>query len=322
MTLVISVVNDKKAILVADRRITHGQHILHDEFNKIIVFVCRDARLAIAFTGLATFNEFNTCEWLTKTISEICINVDPDINLVISHLESRASQTISTIPVLDKRLTIIMTGFVYHDRKHEPRTYIISNFENGSYTPNSFTTRSIGGAGETIFQAVGQTSALPATTIERLQKVLESKAQAASLVRFTVKHLQNAATNIKSLNKIGEHCTAVIINSAVDSTITTTYHTTRNANKAFGPNIVIARGPISFGSEIMSASILAGPNIRKQDPCWCGSGKPFKHCHMRKYGGIYMKVAGFNEPLASFFAVEREVPWPSGRIFNFRSDYA
>jgi hypothetical protein len=143
----------------------------------------------------------------------------------------------------------------------------------------------------------------------------------AAIVRFAVKHLQDAARNVKALNQIGEHCTAAIISCQINTSITTTYHTSKNSLRAFGSNIVIGNRMTSFGTEVMAGSILAGPEIRKQDPCWCGSGFTFKHCHLEKFGGIYIRLACWKKALTAFQRVDIGTPWTTGQYFLVSGGY-
>lgn len=325
MTLIVALANESTAVLIADRRITQGQTVLDDEFNKVTVLICKDARLSAAYTGLATCNDFNTSNWLAETLSKIC-ELTPDIHSIIATLETQAGVQFSSLAADDRRLTIVFCGFVYFEDKSEPRIYITSNFEHGSYDPGVFTTRTIGVKGQCLVETAGMDTQLPTSTIETLRNLISqnSSVKPPNLVRFAVKHLQNAAMSAKSLNKIGERCTASVIPCATNSSITTTYHTPRNANKAFGPNVVIAQAMLSLGYEVMSDTILAGPEIRKQDNCWCGSGTQFKNCHMRKYGAMYVKHPAWSRPLTPFFRVvrdEKEGAWPSGNVIIVQSCY-
>ena len=71
MTLLIALGNDRYSILVADRRITIGGKVEEDEFNKITILFCDDARLAIAFTGLARVGDFRTNDWIRNELWDI-----------------------------------------------------------------------------------------------------------------------------------------------------------------------------------------------------------------------------------------------------------
>lgn len=320
MTLLVAMANDSIAVVVADRRLTRGQTVLDEEFNKVTVLFCRDAKLTVAFTGLATFGNFNTSEWLAETLFDICDH-SLDVHSVIAELVVRAGKQFSLLAANDRRLTIILCGFVYWSGTPEQRIYVISNFEHGNYSPGSFTTVSSGSTGQSLVEVRGQSKALPERTLASLRSLLERAVPHASLVRFAVRHLQNAANNVKSLNGIGEHCNAAVVRSGVDTLVTATYHTTKNAQRAYGPNVVVAKTMICLGYEVMAPSIVAGPEIRKQDPCWCGSGDRFKHCHMKKYGGIYVQDSAWTKPLIPFVRGRNDEGWPSGRVFSVWAGY-
>ncbi|MGI6207815.1 MAG: SEC-C metal-binding domain-containing protein, partial [Anaerolineae bacterium] len=40
------------------------------------------------------------------------------------------------------------------------------------------------------------------------------------------------------------------------------------------------------------ARASAQSKVGRNDPCWCGSGKKYKHCHMRKDTGQEAEPAG------------------------------
>jgi SEC-C motif len=77
-----------------------------------------------------------------------------------------------------------------------------------------------------------------------------------------------------------------------------------------------------YGYEIFSDTVLAGQNIRKKDPCWCGSGKKFKHCHLKKFGEIYVQCCMFKKPLNVFCKMTIEEPRASGKVFVVASGYS
>lgn len=291
-----------------------GSVVLDDEYNKVTVFACEDARLAVAFTGLATFGNFNTSEWLTQTLSDIC-ETTLSIHSILPEFEIRAGATFGALTANDRRVTFLFSGFVHFGSVAEPRIYTVSNFEYGSHAPGIFSTNSLGDPKQSAVVTAGMTSALPDSTTQSLYKLFAADLPSAAIVRFTVKHLQHAAKSVRSLNQIGEHCTAAIISCQTNTSIITTYHTPKHSLKAFGPSIVIGNRRTVFGTEVVASSILAGPEIRKKDPCWCGSGLTFKHCHLKKFGGIYARHSAWNKPLTPFQRVDIGTPWATGRYF-------
>jgi len=133
--------------------------------------------------------------------------------------------------------------------------------------------------------------------------------------------MQYAARDAGSLNLIGEQYNSAVINAAQDTKVTSTYHTARNANTAYLANVVIKGAVIALGVEIFSSSILAGPDIRKEAPCWCGSGVSFKSCHMKKFGSVYAHCKTFKEPLPVSLRHIVETQLPSGKEFCVVSSF-
>jgi hypothetical protein len=239
----------------------------------------------------------------------------------LPEFELRAGAAFGALAANDRRVTFLFCGFVHLGNAAEPRIYTVTNFEHGSYAPEIFSTNSLGGPNQSAVVTAGMTSALPESTTQSLNKLLAADLPSAAIVRFAVKHLQHAARSVKSLNQIGEHCTAAIISRQIDTSIITTYHTPKHSGKAFGPNIVIGNHMTSLGTEVMASSVLAGPEIRKQDPCWCGSGLTFKHCHLKKFGGIYLRHSAWNRPLIPYSRVDIGTPWATGQYFLVGGGY-
>lgn len=321
MTLIVALADSSVAAIIADRRISHGQSVLDDEYNKVTVLFCADARLAVAFTGLATHGSFDTSTWIAETLHAIGETIR-DIHSVLEEFRRRAGARFSTFLEDDRRLTIVFCGFVYWTESPEPRVFVLSNFEHGGSASSSFTLRTSGGPNSTLLELAGTSAHVSERTTERLRSLLNANVPPSSLVRFAVRHLQNAAKDERSLRRIGEQCNAAVIHSAIDTPVTNTYHTAKNANRAYGPNVVVLGSLVCLGSEVMAPSILAGPEIRKQDPCWCDSGLTFKRCHMRKYGAVYLNHPAWNRPLVSMIRCTSDQGWSAGMHFCVQGGYA
>ena len=69
--------------------------------------------------------------------------------------------------------------------------------------------------------------------------------------------------------------------------------------------------------------ILAGPDIRKNQECWCGSGEKFGKCHLKKFGSTYARVPGFRKPMAMTFAMwKKKKSELSGQMYCVQSAFA
>jgi hypothetical protein len=113
MTLIITLANQQQAILISDRRLTSNGKVVDDESNKAAIFNCQDARLAVAFTGLARAGAFQTEFWLLESLVE---SAKPDYLMAqtIQRFCERATQDFRKIIVdrnSDKRLTVVLIGY-------------------------------------------------------------------------------------------------------------------------------------------------------------------------------------------------------------------
>jgi len=321
MTLLLAIANKQSSILIADRRITRNGELIDDEHNKLCILFCNDAKLAVAFTGLATYGAFDTATWLAEMLFEIG-QTQCEITSLLEELRVKANEKFSSIKTKDSRLTIIFSGFVYWSDSPEPIVYVLSNFEHDQSDLQDFTLRTISAEKSVIVEFAGTTKAISAQTIEYLRSLAQKSIPSQSIPRCAVKKMQYVAKNSLSLNLIGEQYNSAVINAAPDTIVTSTYHTVKNANRAYLANVVIKGEVITLGWEILSSSILAGPDIRKKSPCWCGSGNSFKSCHMRKFGSVYAHCEAFKEPLPSCLRHIVETPLPSGKGFCVVSSFA
>jgi hypothetical protein len=73
MTLILALLNRDQAVLASDRRVTHDGRLVDandDEYDKTAIVTFEDARLAVAFTGLAKQDASLTNEWLLRALFE------------------------------------------------------------------------------------------------------------------------------------------------------------------------------------------------------------------------------------------------------------
>jgi|SRR5882724_10067807 len=115
MTLILPMVNLQQAVLVTDRRLTRNGVLVNDESNKAFVFVCRDARLTVAYTGLAELGNFLTRRWLPEALME---SAAPDFLMgpTIERFKERATRDFAKLKVIkpsDKHLSVVFAGYCY-----------------------------------------------------------------------------------------------------------------------------------------------------------------------------------------------------------------
>lgn len=167
-------------------------------------------------------------------------------------------------------------------------------------------------------EVAGAINQLPSETDSCLRKLIQKKLNPSSVLRFAVNQLRN---NAKISMLIGTQSNSAIIFAHQNTTVTTTYHSGFNSYLAYGSNVVLTNGFTSYGSEIFSATVLAGEDIRKKDPCWCGSGLRFKDCHLKKFGSYYIRHSAFKKPMYSMCWMDFDEPRLSGRTFCVASGY-
>jgi hypothetical protein len=137
MTLIIGLQNRDQTVLLSDRRVTRDGRLVDDESNKAAVFVCKNARVAVAFTGLAKAGAFQTSRWLSEALME---SAPPDylIEPTIVRLRERATRALQGVRVTnqaDKRLSILLAGYTYHETPPRCYYWFVSNFEDWKSPP-------------------------------------------------------------------------------------------------------------------------------------------------------------------------------------------
>jgi hypothetical protein len=316
MTLIVSVVTPERTVLLGDRRITAGGQTVDDSYNKVCVYCCEDARVTLAFTGVAAFEGFDTSSWLLRELHALG---EAGIDKLFDALElirRRLGPALRGVGLADQFLQIVVSGYFYDESGPNPFRCVVTNqADSGCSDEFVIEFLNTNDAASPVHIA-GATSAVPSTSIDQLAKLASRKINRASLVRKAVEILQGASAAAPSLGTIGQHCNSVTILSAVNTPILCTYHAPEGTHSAYGPNVVISGGGWFEGPEIMAMTLLAGPSLHKNQRCWCGSGKKFKQCHLKKFGSVYVNLPGFTAPMSWLVNVGFDKPRLSGSEFS------
>ncbi len=300
MTLIIGAVNRRHAVLVSDRRLSFDGQILEDESNKAATLVCRDARLAIAFTGLARFGSFSTRQWLLEALSEAA---EPDCKVgpMLDRLAKLATTTFARFSIPSRFLTVFCAGYIYDDAGPRGLMALVSNFESWERPPftklaTEFTVswiREKRPSEETIavVRAVGMESVVRDEDFDAIHTLLKNDKPARAAVGKAVEVIRAAADRPASRNTIGRQCTSIVLPSDPGSEVLSEYHSAVRSYVRHGVSHVEARGgPHGIfmidghesGFSVNDApQVVAGPKLGRNQPCWCGSGEKFKRCHGR-----------------------------------------
>jgi hypothetical protein len=316
VTLLLALANQKTAVLVADRRITSSSRVVDDEHNKLCVLFCDDAKATIAYTGVATYGAFDTSKWIVTTLSDIGATVG-DLASIVSEFRDRIGKDFASLVAIGlPKTTFLMCGFLYADSGVESRIYVLRTPDSPG---DSVELQIYADSSHKVISA-GATSALPKKLEQTLRGLLDNThLNSQSLLRFALKHMRNAARDSRSGGLVGEQFNAALMSAEIDTPVISTYHSATISHRAYSANVVVTRGMVSLGAELHAGQILAGPEIRPRDPCWCGSGDQFRDCHRKKFGAVYARLPQFRQPLSMVVRLQEDVPRRSGRLFMVTS---
>jgi SEC-C motif-containing protein len=309
MTFILELANIEQVVLLADRRLSNNGKLVDDESNKAAVMVCRDARLAVAFTGIARARTFDTHRWILEALVE-CAKPEYLIEPTISRFRERATLDIDRIAEdydtwaqktgqskLDKRLAIVLAGYTYEN--DQPRIYsrLVSNFggfgEARAEADDEFTIH-LASVGNTpmVVEAAGATAGFSLKQRDALQTLVRENRPAQAMVGKGVEILRAVADSANSKNYVGKQCTSIVLPSSRELSAVAEYHSAKNSMRRFSPSLIEARGG-EFGAFLIGSPVLerldsagrpltvAVPKVGRNQPCPCGSGGKYKRCHGR-----------------------------------------
>jgi hypothetical protein len=301
MSLSIALINPRQTILVTDRRFTdeNGQ-LCSDEGSKLAILFCRDARAAVAHTGLAGARRFSTHQWLLQSV---CDAAKPDFQLrqTVDRLAQIATRDIAnlSLPKALARLSVIVCG--YYLGEPPPLAFLcrITNFENDDGSAEAlardhFSVTCLreerhpeGTPTKVFFSGVWQAVSLQDR--RALEELLSGGRPAQALVGKAVEIIRSCAKSERSGGLIGEQCLSALIPRDPTRRILTHYHSSTVTYQMFMPSIINAIAPQTLGYMMnpLLAAVpgqqnvppLAVPKVGRNRPCPCGSRKKYKHCH-------------------------------------------
>ena len=307
MTLIMSLANKDQVIILGDRRISANRKALDDDYNKMAIVKCKEGRFAVGFTGIASFRKFNTSDWLYQSIYDL---FRPDYSLVntLNRLQVKATQDFQTMTELRllskeaKRLSVLFSGYVY---TYPPSMFlsILTNFDDvinkcwfhkaqDTFEAFSFREPENNNDNFTNFHMIGNINAIFDSEIEILGQMLKDLKPRDAIINKAVEIVRQAADRPSSQNSIGKHFSVVVIPKEKKEPITVKYfsnnvkleiHTPKaiwafsEDSHVIAPSIIIANEPGTPVEDLFSV-----PQVAKNQPCPCGSGKRYKSCHGNK----------------------------------------
>lgn len=302
--MIITLGNMQNAILVSDRRLTMPDGSHNDESNKVFELITRDARMAIGFSGLAEAPSlgFRTRFWLPQALADVA---SPDHTIVgmLPRLKARAERDISPLRVKDRRLSITGVGYINSSGSPRLAFFRLSNFESSNMQP------SISDRASTEFQTWTWVSdedapsvrlrhisgwhdvpSLAEATWNEIYEMLGSGKPPQAIVSRTVKLIRLTADARQTRGMVGRQCMSIVIPSDPSTASVAAYHTSGVRATSYMPGHIEARGgpygvfamaDPEFGSADKKSPV-AVPQVPRNRPCPCGSGRKYKYCHGRK----------------------------------------
>lgn len=290
MTLIVGLMSPKRAILVSDRRLSRNGSLYDDETNKATALFCADARVAVAFTGLAIAGKFQTSRVLLRLLAEAG---KPD-NLLLPTIQRFAvlmTEELKSlrIPAKDKDLRIIFAGYQYQRSTAAPMLIQVANAADSAGVIQAvagekfliWTARDPLGIGSFGF---GTTSGVRPADRAKLKQLLAEDRPAEALVDKAVDTIRNAADSLRSKNAVGKQCMSIVV--PLQGGLVANYHSAEAKNTLYQPSIVVSTPTMSLTSEGGSIEQLdpstprplVVPKTGRNQRCPCGSGLKYKKC--------------------------------------------
>ena len=329
MTLLLSLSNRSYSIVLGDRRLARPNgKVGDDEANKLCVLFCDDARVTIAFTGLASYSHFTTQDWLRDVLYEIGKNTHKLAD-ILQALEAEASNVFARVSRdigKPQPIAFLVSGFLYSPDA-ENVCYLISNFDSDAHTlspADKLDVRKLGTKGTPSVAAAGYAIAFTEKDREALRKMLSTNNPAPKVLRKAVQIMRRVSMDKKSRGFVGAQCNSGVVPERPDTNVVATYHSAKPTFCAFGPDVVLAVkgcGAAVTGTLLRADVFLSGPEIRRSEPCWCGSGRRFGACHLKKFGSVYARLPMFRKPMQWVVAFAKEDHELIGRRYVVTSSF-
>lgn len=297
LTLIIGLLNHRQAILVSDRRFTVDGKLLDlgdDEKCKAAAFFCNDARMAVAFTGLARAGKFETSRAILDGLLQAGAPDHlflPTVGRFSSIMTEKIEET--KLPKSACHLTIVFAGYRFDGQRARPEIWQMTNWADEKGRRQSTTDRtfvlwhaknSLG-----IF-GFGMCAGVLANDRLLLRRMVMQEKPHTAIVSKAVDAIRSAADSGKSKGLVGKQCDSIVVPADPRGGVLVDYHSSSPSDVAFLPSYVLSNSNSSlscFGGFIQGSdqqgnpSLMAWPSVGRNRPCPCGSGKKFKRCHAK-----------------------------------------
>lgn len=197
-------------------------------------------------------------------------------------------------------MTFIFTGFRYlEDDRYQPVSLLVTNFQDwdrGYDDPGAWPEfkplyisprRDIDWDEFAYVERIGAWPALGETEVAPIRRLVKERRPPAAAVGKAVEVLRRAADHPSCRGSVGKDLLSVVLPADRDCDPSSVFHPVAASEVTYFPNVVDARrggGIATYGMEFRVESggtPVAVPKVGRNQPCRCGSGKKYKHCHGR-----------------------------------------
>lgn len=305
MTLVIAAQNSDYALQVSDRRLTAPDGTLHDdESNKLFIFESDACRFVVGFSGLAgDGRSFKTNEWLPIALRDAA---PPDYNpdRLVQRLRDEAGRkfatpAISRLPQAARRMSIMLTGFVYTTDGPLPAYCMITNFQDYQRGADDaepwqafrawWRILTISPRPAWAIQRIGAWERFGESHIETVKSLLNSKRPARAVVGKIIELVRGISGPLGSGSTVGRQLMSAVLYADRMQPCTFAYHSDEEQFTYHSPAVILARrdaGGVIFRDIRLTAVspdakpiVVVYPRQPRNQLCKCGSGKKYKKCH-------------------------------------------
>lgn len=294
----------------------------NDEYNKMTVLFTAEAKLVIAFTGLAQSGTFDAGSFIGKALVDVA---EPDRALfpmrdrLIEALEEKLRRI--SLPPSAKRLSLVCTGYQYEEDDPSDDSYTatgilwrISNFQHeqtisdvarDTFEVEEISPRAVDTSHPYGLLTAGATAGLVPEQVAQFEQLLHEhqRRPAKALSRKALEIGIEAARNQRSNNLIGTSWSAAVVSLEPTAPIWVQYYANSPRIEHVEPNFIDASagdqpviGLNGMVIETAAPHAFGFPGTPPNAPCPCQSGIKYKRCH----GKTSASVGGsfFNRLLA------------------------
>ena len=271
--------------MVSDRRLTRERdgklEPIEEEASKPAILLCRDARVVVAYTGLASIGEppnrgpappgtFRTAAWL---LDALAASAAPERTLLplVDRFRDRAEAKFEALPLKHplKPLAVLFAGYGYvSPTDARPTRRTVANFTGSSVDSSArfAVTETDPGHGGAYMLALGTRRAITDKHVQAVQHLIAEGRPPQALVGKLVDILRTVAADPKSRGAIGTQCDSVILPADAWKSPVAEYHTARASTSIPMLSLVEVRGGEYGEGVIMDPAVHTGNIMDPEDP--------------------------------------------------------